>query len=178
MVLGEKVGALSKFEFCPQCGLTTIAAFGKNAVQCETCGFVFFQNCASAVAAIIETNAGILMTVRRKPPKRRYYDLPGGFVDPGESLEEALKREIREELNLEIRNLRYFVSCPNTYAYRKVTYFTTDAYFICRPVNPKAMRSSGEIAEILEVKPEAIDFGKIAFESTRQALGKYVKRGK
>jgi ADP-ribose pyrophosphatase YjhB (NUDIX family) len=107
------------------------------------------------------------------PPKRGYHDLPGGFAEYGESLETALKREIKEEINIAVVDLRYFASFSNTYLYKKVTYFTTDTFFICRPVNPELMRPNREISEIDILKPDEIDLKRIAFESTQKALQKY-----
>jgi len=161
------------FRFCPRCGCRKIEVFHKNAIQCDDCSYVYFHNCASAVAGIIETIGGVILTRRRVPPKRGYYDLPGGFADYGESLEAALKRESKEELNMDIADLRYFASFPNTYLYKKVTYFTTDAFFICKPVHPELMRPSREISEIAIIKPDEIDLKRIAFESIKQALQKY-----
>lgn len=116
------------------------------------------------------------MTRRRMPPKRGYYDLPGGFADWGESLETGLKREIKEEIDIMVADLRYFASFPNPYSYKKVTYFIVDAFFICKPIHPERMRPNQEISEITILKPDKIDLKRIAFESTRQALLKY--RGK
>jgi len=106
-------------------------------------------------------------------PKKGYYDLPGGFADWGESLEAALRREIKEEINIDIGDPRYFASFPSPYLYKKVTYFTTDTFFICKPINPELMRPNREIAEIAIVRPHEIDLKRIAFKSTRQALLKY-----
>ena len=113
------------------------------------------------------------MTRRGMPPKRGYYDLPGGFADWNESLETALRREIKEEIDIKIADLRYFASFPNSYLYKKVTYFTADVFFICKPVHPELMRPNREISEIAIMRPHELDLKSIAFESTRQALQKY-----
>jgi ADP-ribose pyrophosphatase YjhB (NUDIX family) len=98
---------------------------------------------------------GVVLTRRRMPPKRGYQDLPGGFAEYGESLETALKREIKEEINIDVVDLRYFASFPNTYLYKKVTYFTTDAFFICKPVNPERLLPNQEISEVAILVPKS-----------------------
>jgi hypothetical protein len=55
---------------------------------------------------------------------------------------------------------------------QKVTYFTTDAFFICKPVNPESIRPDKEVSEIAVMKPEEINLARIAFESTKQLLRK------
>ena len=118
------------------------------------------------------------MVERQRAPKRGFIDLPGGFVDYGESLEEALAREVREELNVEIENLRYLGSFPNLYTYKKVTYFTTDAFFACRAVSLYSMMPKEEVSRIIIRKPRRIDLARIAFDSTQKAIRKYRAAGK
>ena len=170
---GEKLIVYTHFQYCPRCGTRGLEGRGENGVCCYKCGYVYFHNCASAVAAIIETPGGILLARRGASPKKGYFDLPGGFVDYGESLEDALKREIREEINLDITALKYFASFPNIYHYKKVTYFTTDAFFICKPKHSKSPMPGKEISAIVAVPPQKIDLTKIAFTSTKEALRKY-----
>lgn len=142
-------------------------------MRCRSCGFVYFHNCAAAAAAIIETGKGILLTVRAEEPKRGCYDLPGGFVDYGESLEEALRREIREELNLEIHNLRYLGSFPNTYSFRGVVYFTTDAIFAAETASLDLLKANREIQGLVIAGVNEIELDRIAFESIKEGIERY-----
>jgi NADH pyrophosphatase NudC (nudix superfamily) len=164
------------FHFCPRCGRGSLRDFGEKAVQCGECGYLYFHNAAAAVAGIIETSGGILLTRRNEDPSKDKLDLPGGFVDYGESFEAALQREVREELNLNLSDLRYFGSFPNTYVYQNITYFTSDAVFTCRAVVGSEISLNREIADAVIVKPDEIDFGQVGFESARAILNEYLKR--
>jgi len=145
-------------------------------MDCGDCGYLYFHNCASATMGIIEAVNGVILVKRGAPPKRGFYDLPGGFVDYGESFEAALKREVKEELNIALVNLRYLASFPNVYHYKKITYFTTDAIFVGKPDSVEGMRPMEEIAEIMIIKPGKIDVEALAFESSRQALRGYLSQ--
>ncbi|HMD67340.1 MAG TPA: NUDIX domain-containing protein [Chitinivibrionales bacterium] len=166
----------TRFAYCPRCGKHGVAAKGGNAMRCGRCGYVYFHNCASCTAAIIAVSGGIVLTVRRHAPKKGMLDLPGGFCNYGESLEDTLVREVKEEINLDIADIAYFGSFPNTYRYRGVTYFTTDAVFTCATPDLSAATSNDEIAGIRVIKPGAVDLAAVAFSSTRAALSRYRSR--
>jgi len=165
----------TQFKFCPRCASPKIRVHQKNAIKCGACGYVYFHNTAAAVAGIIETKGKILLIKRATEPKTGYYDLPGGFVDYKESVETALVREVKEECNLDIIDLRYFGSFGNLYNYRGVDYFTADTFFLCRPVDIKKLRLSKEANEVVITDIKKFDLNKIAFESIRAALEKHKK---
>ena len=165
--------AFTHFAYCPRCASNRIEIHQKNAIKCSACGYVYFHNCAAAVAAIVEIDRGILLVKRAHDPQNGLFDLPGGFVDYGESLETAVAREVKEECGLDITDLRYFGSYPNRYSYLDVTYFSADAFFLCKAVDARALRVSEETSEYAVVEPKAIDFHMIAFESVRKALERY-----
>ena len=110
------------------------------------------------VDAIIEINAGIVLIQRSNPPFG--WALPGGFVDYGESLEEAVKRETKEETNLVLIEIKQFhtYSCPQ----RDPRFHTIGTVFVAKGQGtPKA----GDDAQGLKiVKPEAIDKLQLAFD--------------
>jgi NAD+ diphosphatase len=163
------------FRFCPRCGRDRIEECKENGLRCTGCGFLYFHNCAAAVAGIIEFGQEILLTKRATEPRKGHFDLPGGFVFYRESLEEALFREIKEELNLEIQNWQYLGSFPNLYPYGGVTYFTTDAIFVSSISALHDLKTGKEIAEIALVRPEEIHWDLIAFDSITQGLKKYLE---
>lgn len=163
------------FKFCPQCGSREIDVFMKNAVRCGSCGYSYFHNVAAAVAAIVEIDNKVLLLRRAHEPRAGLLDLPGGFVDYRETLEEALMREVKEECRLDITDICYFGSFANTYRYLEVTYFTADALFICKPVDVLRLGLSDETTGYVTVAPDEIDLGEIAFDSIRKALGEFRK---
>jgi ADP-ribose pyrophosphatase YjhB (NUDIX family) len=163
------------FKYCPCCASLKIRVHQKNAIKCGACGYVYFHNTAAAVAGIIEMKGKILLIRRATDPKMGFYDMPGGFVDYKESIDAALVREVKEECNLDITDLRYFGSFGNIYRYCGVDYFTADTIFLCRPINFKKLRVSKEASEVILADIRKIDLKKIAFKSIREALKKYRK---
>lgn len=107
------------FRFCPNCS-TTANSSNTRPFHCTSCDFTYYHNVAASVAAIIVVGNQILLTERAKSPGQGMLDLPGGFVDPKESLEQSLIREIQEELSISIpsQSLSYFCSVPNIYQYQ------------------------------------------------------------
>lgn len=168
---------ITRFVFCPRCGFTDIVQYTAKGMRCTECGYIFFHNTAAAVGGIIEMDGGIVLTVRGYEPQKGLYELPGGFVDYGETLEEALTREIREELGVEVRDLRYLCSFPNTYVFKRVTYHTTDTFFVCRCSESQgAFTLSEEIERYEVVSPDTLANDQLAFESVGKCLREYSRR--
>jgi NAD+ diphosphatase len=165
----------TRFRFCPRCGGTRIDDHGDKAVRCADCGFLYFHNTASAVAVILESRGGVLLARRNADPGKGLLDLPGGFVDYGESCESALRREIKEETDLDLGELSYFGSFPNTYGYHDVTYFTTDMVFIASMPAGFPLKVNAEIQEMVLVRAESVNFDMLAFDVTKRVLRAYWK---
>ena len=114
------------------------------------------------------------MAVRAHEPAKGLWDLPGGFVDPGETAEQALAREIKEELNLDIASMEYFASAANEYTYKGITYSTVDVVFVCQIADFSTMKALDEIQKVLFIPTNKIDFSRLAFASTRTIMEKYI----
>jgi mutator protein MutT len=164
--------------FCPGCGARGITVRADRSVKCGRCGYHLHLNVAAAVAGLIEDESGrILLTIRADEPMKGMLDLPGGFVDPGETAEEALAREIREELNLEAQrnSFQYLGSFPNIYPYGTIAYRTLDLAYRCSVETLAAQKLSGEIAEVRLYKPSEISLGQVGFDSIRSILTAYLR---
>ena len=139
-----------------------------KSIVCTECGFEFYFNPAAAVAGIILNDKGqLLVTVRAHDPGKGQWDLPGGFTDPAETAEHALAREIKEELNLDVDSMDYWMSAPNEYLYKGITYPTLDTAFICHISNFSDLKAMDDVEQVLLVPPEEIDLARFAFSSIR-----------
>jgi NAD+ diphosphatase len=159
------------YKFCPRCA--TPGNFNNEdlSFKCPVCGFHFYMNSAAAVMAVIYNDQDDLLVVRRGvEPSIGMYDLPGGFVDPGEDAEAALLREIREELNLTPSSHSFYTSFPNQYNYSGSIVYTVDLVFKCNVTDFSEMKFGDDIMGIEFMKPEDIDLHLVPFESAKNLL--------
>ena len=96
-------------QFCSQCGTPTQAHPRDRARICPDCGLQFFPRLSPAIIVLVEKGGELLLARSPRFPPGRYSVL-AGFVEPGETLEEAVAREVREEVNIQVDNIRYFGS--------------------------------------------------------------------
>ncbi|MBN2328863.1 MAG: NUDIX domain-containing protein [Candidatus Omnitrophica bacterium] len=161
------------FPYCPKCGAKEFAPASDKHFQCGACGFMYYFNpCGAAVGIVKDGEGRILLTRRARDPAAGTLDLPGGFIDFGETAEEALARELFEELHLRIRSMTYFCSMPNLYRYAEVLYHTIDFFFVCEAANLDELEARDEIAGFEFRAVEAIDLDEIGFDSIQRGLSK------
>ncbi len=164
-------------KYCPNCGSGLFKPDSPKSFRCDSCGFIFFINSAAAVAAVIENEDGqILLTVRGSEPAMGSLDLPGGFVDPMESGEGALKRELKEELNLDITEMSYLTSFPNEYIFSGYSVFTTDYGYACKVKSFEKIKAADDIADYQFFNPKEIDFNKISSNSIKKIIKFYLSQ--
>ena len=157
--------------FCPRCGGEGFNSEEKDVFFCQLCDFHLYINAAAAVAALLFDNQNrLFFTKRANDPCKGMLDLPGGFVDTGETAEDALKRELKEELSIEINAFSYVASFPNHYPYKGLTYFTLDLAYSAHNIDFKDIKLSDEIAGYELISPEKINYDEIGFESLKNVI--------
>ncbi len=107
----QKVEWLRTHGFCSRCGHPTERHASEEAMVCPACGHLHFPRLSPAVIVLIERGREMLLARSPGFPPGTYSTV-AGFVEPGESLEDTVHREIREEVGVEVRDLRYFGSQP------------------------------------------------------------------
>jgi len=161
------------YKFCPLCS----RAFVKKRLipneperlVCSACGFVFYLDPKLVACTIAETDRGIVLQRRNKYPRKGCWVLPGGFVDRGETLEEAAVREFYEETGLHST-----INCLlGNYSY------PGEANIIIvyqSKVTGGTIQPCHESMSIDEFKKDEIPWDFLAFETTRRALKTYVEK--
>jgi NAD+ diphosphatase len=122
--------------FCGRCGAPTVNAPGERAKLCPKCGLLSFPRLSPAVIMLIQRGEDEFLLARNRAFAEGFFSVLAGFVEPGESLEEAVAREVREEVNLEIRDIRYFGSQPWPFPHSLMIGFT--AHYVSGEIRPQA----------------------------------------
>lgn len=97
--------------FCPQCGGRTYLNHRETAMQCQDCRTLHYPRIFPCIIVAVRNQDQILLA---QHPRHRngMYTVIAGFVETGETLEQCVAREIKEETGIEVTNIRYFGSQP------------------------------------------------------------------
>lgn len=108
---GQYITWSRNHRFCGKCGKPTEDKRDERAKVCTDCGQVYYPRLSPAVIVAVIKDDRLLMASSPRFPSK-FYSVLAGFVEPGETLEDCVKREIREEVSIEVKNIEYFGSQP------------------------------------------------------------------
>lgn len=131
--------------YCARCGkpTSTVHDGGHERARCTACGWTDWGNPKAAVGALLVREGRVLLSKRARPPHQGSWDLPGGFLEAGETPEEGIRRELAEETGLDARVLRLVATGVGRYD----SYATVNLVFLCEAEGePRAMDDSLELA--------------------------------
>jgi NAD+ diphosphatase len=112
-------------KFCGACATPTQHQPGERCVKCPACGMVAYPRISPAMMVLIKRGDSILLARHHNSPTR-FYTALAGFVEAGESIEDAVHREIFEEVGLKVRDLAYFGSQPWPFPHSLMIAFTAE----------------------------------------------------
>jgi NAD+ diphosphatase len=110
-------------QFCGRCGVQLRAMTTERAKECPQCGLLHFPRLAPAIIVLVERGNKLLLARSRHFPSGMY-SVIAGFVESGESLEEAVVRELNEEVGLDVKEIQYFGSQPWPFPHSLMIGFT------------------------------------------------------
>ncbi len=167
------------FRFCPKCGheLVTKDYEGDQKQVCSSCGFVFYYNQSVTTSAVIYTEGKLLLTRRKRNPHQGMLDLAGGFVDPQESPQQGMVREIQEEMHVNGRIIKCLGAFgPDPYLFQDMTIYNCAIHYQVDIGNQ--VPTAGDDAESLEwVDLATLQVEDVAFPSQQECL-RLIQQGK
>jgi NAD+ diphosphatase len=112
-------------QFCSRCGTPTELRTDERSRTCPACKYTTYPPVSPAIMILITNGKKLLLARKASFPKGRFSAL-AGFVEPGEMLEDTVIRETREEVGVEVKNIRYFGSQPWPFPHSLMVAFTAD----------------------------------------------------
>ncbi|MBN1802050.1 MAG: NAD(+) diphosphatase [Candidatus Lokiarchaeota archaeon] len=121
----ELVDWYQKSGYCGRCGSEVFLSSFQYAKKCPSCGYLDYPRVSPSIIVSVKKGDKILLAHNAKFPKD-LYSVIAGFVNPGENLEDAVKREVNEEVGIEIKNIKYVASQPWPFPNSLMIGFTAD----------------------------------------------------
>jgi ADP-ribose pyrophosphatase YjhB (NUDIX family) len=161
-----------EYRFCPRCGgdleKRVVKATEPKRLVCLNCSFIFYQDPKVVAATIFTWEGEIVLLKRGVEPELGKWVFPSGYVDRGESVQDAAIRETREESQVEVE----LGPLLNVYSYRRSP--SVIVVYTARVVSG-TLSAGDESVEARTFAPEKIPWNDLAFDSTRDALRDYIK---
>ncbi len=160
-----------EFRYCPKCGGELDKRIVKETepkrLVCQSCGFIFYQDPKVVAGTVFTLEGGIVLLKRGVEPALGKWVFPGGYVDRGESVQDAAIRETKEESQLDVR----LVGLLNVYSYPRspnvIVVYTAE-------VIGGTLTAADESLEARIFLASEVPWSELAFDSTKQALNDYI----
>lgn len=160
------------FRYCPKCA----GVFEKKTQKllvCKSCGLEYFVNPKPTNAVILKDVDGrVLLAKRALDPQKGKWDLPGGFIDINETVEESIHREIQEELGIRVKDLTYLSSFHNLYEYGGINFSTVCLIFEASMIDPANIKPADDVESVHFFATSEIPYDDFAFEEMRTTVQK------
>ena len=154
---------MKPFDFCPSCASELEVSADGEGKACPDCDRSWYRSPSPTAGCVIVSEGKALITKRGRDPEKGRFDIPGGFLHPGEDVLDGLRREIREELGIEIEvgmeDLRQVT--PHTYGDEGD--YTLALGFLAR-ISSGEPKAADDVAEIRWVSLDEIDDVAFAWE--------------
>lgn len=158
---------------CFRCG-NILTKRKHNLYKCKVCNYEHFVDPYPTTSVIIINEKDEIMLVKRKfPPKKGFWDLPGGFVDIGETGEDGARREIKEELGLTLNEIYYLGALPDKYLFQGINLDTLTLSYYSKITNA-VIKISDDITGYKFFNEKDIPYNKLAFKNLSVSIKKYL----
>lgn len=162
-----------KYKFCLLCG-GKLKTKSEYVLQCKICGFSTYINPVPCNGVIIQNGKNEIMLVKRKVnPKKGYWDLPGGFLQPNENLEQSVKREIKEELGVNVEMKDIIGTYKDEYMFQDILIPTLGIVVTAKPSSFN-FKAKDDITSYKFFAPNEVLKQKLAFRSLRESLHDFI----
>ncbi len=162
---------------CPRCTAPLehggSALHADAAVHCPACGLTVYDNPSATASALVRREGLLLVTRRAHEPFAGRLDLPGGFIEPGEAPEDAVRRELQQETGLEVEVGPLAGIFTDVYGEDGVS--TLNLFYEAR-VAGGAESANDDVSEILWLDPAELDLEALAFACCREAVRASVRK--
>ena len=161
-----------EYRYCPKCGggldKKIVKSNEPRRLVCQACSFIFYQDPKVVAGTVFTLNGGIVLLKRGVEPALGKWVFPGGYVDRGESVQDAAVRETKEESQLDVKlgpllNVYSYPSSPNV-----IVVYTAE-------VIGGTLTAADESTDAAVFAPQEVPWHELAFDSTKEALNDYIR---
>jgi mutator protein MutT len=168
------VGELDDWRHCPVCAAPVEPEDGR--VECPRCGFVTFGHSKPTASAVVADDEGrVLLSRRADDPAAGKWDLPGGFLEEGEHPLDCVRRELREEAGIGLRDAKLLGVWIDRYEYRRRNVATLNLYYTAR-VGDGTPEPADDVAELRWFAPDEVPVSELAFGHIEDVLSAWRRR--
>jgi NAD+ diphosphatase len=157
-------------QFCGRCGGPTRDKTEERAKQCLACGHVVYPRVSPAMMALVTRGQELLLARSKRFPQALYSAL-AGFVEAGESIEDCIHREVREEVGIEVQGLRYVASQSWPFPHSLMIAYTAEyASGEVRPCDEEIVDARWFALDALPQLPNPVSIARALIDSTIERL--------